>query len=74
MLFIIILLSALSIIIIIHYNKKIIMCFSVSNKFEKYKVPPQVENSARTWDNAEIYKTTYFQNNAKNVYRIVYNS
>ena len=50
------------------------MCFSVSNKFEKYKVPPKVENSARTWDNAEIYKTTYFQNNAKNVYRIVYNS
>lgn len=47
------------------------MSYSVTNKFEKYKVPSQVENSARTWDKAEIYKTTYFMNNAKNVFHIL---
>lgn len=44
------------------------MCYSVINKFEKYKVPPQTEKSAHTWDNAELYKTSYFQQNAKNVF------
>lgn len=43
------------------------MSFSVVNKFEKYKVPQATENSARVWDNGELYKTSYLCQSLKNV-------
>lgn len=42
------------------------MSYTVRDKFAVYKVSPSTEQSARTWDNAELYKTSYFQQSAKN--------
>ena len=36
-------------------------------KFDKYKVTSDTEKSAHTWDDAELYKTSYYQESAKNV-------
>ena len=44
------------------------MSYCVDNKFAKYQVTPATERSAHTWDNAELYKTSYLQQSAKNVY------
>ena len=44
------------------------MSYSVEDKFAKYKVTPETDLSAHTWDNAELYKTSYLQQSAKNVY------
>jgi hypothetical protein len=42
------------------------MSYTVRDKFAVYKVSPSTEQSARTWDNAELYKTSYFQQSANN--------
>ena len=44
------------------------MAYCVNNKFAKYQVTPSTERSAHTWDNAKLYKTSYLQQSAKNVY------
>lgn len=43
------------------------MSYCVENKFEKYKVAPATEKSAATWDNSELYKTSYLCQSLKNV-------
>ena len=43
------------------------MSYSVDKKFDRYKVTSETEKSAHTWDDAELYKTSYFQESAKNV-------
>lgn len=49
------------------------MAYCVDNKFAKYKVTPSTESSAHTWDNAELYKTSYLQQSAKNVFFTIKN-
>ena len=44
------------------------MSYSVDKKFDRYKVTSDTEKSAHTWDDAELYKTSYFQESSKNVY------
>ena len=43
------------------------MSYSVEKKFDKYKVTSDTEKSAHTRDDAELYKTSYYQESAKNV-------
>ena len=49
------------------------MAYCVDNKFAKYKVTPSTESSVHTWDSAELYKTSYLQQSAKNVFFIIKN-
>ncbi|MCQ2820747.1 MAG: hypothetical protein MJ252_26095 [archaeon] len=47
------------------------MAYCVKNKFEKYQVAPATEKSASTWDNSELYKTSYLCQSLKNVRHIL---
>lgn len=46
------------------------MAYCTTNKFAKYKVNPETEKSAKVWDNAELYKTSYFKMSEKNVNKL----
>mgnify|MGYP003291750908 CR=1 FL=1 len=43
------------------------MSYCVKDKFEQFKIPPQTERSSSTWDNSELYKTSYLCQSLKNV-------
>lgn len=43
------------------------MSYTLEDKFAKFHVSPAVEQSARTWTDAELFKSSYFQQITKNV-------
>ena len=42
------------------------MEYTVRDKFAVYKVDPSTEESAHVWTNAELFKTSYYQQSVKN--------
>jgi hypothetical protein len=42
------------------------MAYTVRDKFAVYKVDPSTEESAHVWTNAELFKTSYYQQSVKN--------
>jgi hypothetical protein len=43
------------------------MSYTITDKFSEFKIDPSTEESGHVWDNAERYKSSYFQQSAKNV-------
>ena len=43
------------------------MSYTIKDKFSEFKIDPSTEERGHVWDNDERYKSSYFQQSAKNV-------